>query len=115
MPARSGYRTVLPFGFPVVMWTTGGVLIAHHGAPTLFEAYLFLAGAVVGFGAVAPLAGGRPAAEFREGVASAVGAAVALGCGGACASIPGRAAYFAVALVSTLAYYLARAAAAAHL
>jgi hypothetical protein len=105
----------LPFGLAVVTWTSGGVLIHHHGAPSLLEAYLFLAGAMAGYGAAALLAGRGGVAGPGAGLASAAGAAVALACGDAAAAVPGRAAYFAVALVSTLAYYVVRAAAGTYL
>jgi hypothetical protein len=107
--------SALPIGIAVMTWTSGGVLIHHHGTPSLLEAYLFLAGALTGYGTVALLGGRGGAAEPGGGLASAAGAAVALACAGAAAAIPGRAAYFAVALVSTLAYYIVRAAAGTYL
>jgi hypothetical protein len=102
----------LPFGYTLVTWTSGGVLIYRHGPPSLLEAYLFMLGALAGFGAAVLLAGRGGDAEIGGGMASGAGAIVALGCAGAAAALPGRLAYFVVALVSSLVYYLVRAAAA---
>jgi hypothetical protein len=101
----------LPFGYTLVTWTSGGVLIHGHGAPSLLDAYLFMLGALAGFATAALIAGRGELAEIGGGVASGLGAVVALASAGAAAAIPTRFAYFAVALVSTLAYYVVRASA----
>jgi hypothetical protein len=110
----------LPHGYAIVTWTSGGVLIHTHGLPDLLAAYLFLAGAVTGFGAAVLLAGrgeSDAGAEERWGaVTSVVAAAAALACAGLVAgAVPGRLAYFAVALLGSLVYFAVRAAGTAYL
>ena len=88
-------RAAVPYGFTVVLWTSGGVLIERHGAPDLLQAYLFLAGAC-GAVALAALLAGRGDADGAERgpLASAVGAAVGLGCAGVVAhAVSGDVAY----------------------
>jgi hypothetical protein len=127
---RNGYRrglswslrrTAVPYGYALVIWTSGGVLIHRHGPPDLLSAYLFLAGAAAGVGIATLLAGRGDHAcgevEERWGaMASAAAAAAALGGAGLGASaVHGRAGYFAVALLSSLTYYLVRAFTTAYL
>lgn len=66
---RRGYRTHLktavatsaaPYGYTLTIWTSGAVTTHARGIPTAWEALLFLAGAVLGFGVTAALAYGRP-------------------------------------------------------
>ena len=66
---RRTYRTHLktavatsaaPYGYTLTIWTSGGVTSHARGIPTAWEALLFLAGAVLGFGVTAALAYGRP-------------------------------------------------------
>ncbi len=49
-----------PYGYTLTIWTSGAVTTHARGIPTAWEALLFLAGAVVGFGVTAALAYGRP-------------------------------------------------------
>jgi hypothetical protein len=112
--ARLGHtveRAGVPYGYTVVTWTCGGVLISTHGAPSLLEAYLFLAGACAAFALVARFASGREARGHEPGVAAGVvAAALALGSGGGVAhAVHGRPAYFLVAFAATLVYFVARA------
>ena len=67
--ARSSYRAHLqtavansaaPYGYTLTIWTSGAVTTHARGVPTAWEALLFLAGAVIGFGVAAALAYGRP-------------------------------------------------------
>ena len=76
MPMEAGrrsYRTHLrsavatsaaPYGYTLTVWTSGAVTSHARGIPTAWEALLFLAGAVVGFGLTAGLAYGRPSKIF---------------------------------------------------
>jgi hypothetical protein len=107
-------NAALPYGYTVVTWTSGGVLIATHGAPDLLNAYLFLAGACGAFALVAWFArggGDHPDPAQRPGpVTSAIAASAALGCAGAVANtLPGRPAYMLVSLLGTLVYFVVRA------
>ena len=70
---RRSYRTHLrsavatsaaPYGYTLTVWTSGAVTSHARGIPTAWEALLFLAGAVVGFGLTAGLAYGRPSKIF---------------------------------------------------
>ena len=66
---RRSYRTHLktavatsaaPYGYTLTIWTSGAVTTHARGVPTAWEALLFLAGAVIGFGVAAAVAYGRP-------------------------------------------------------
>jgi hypothetical protein len=54
-----------PYGYTLTVWTSGAVTTHSRGIPTAWEALLFLAGAVCGFGLIAALAYGRPSEVFR--------------------------------------------------
>jgi hypothetical protein len=101
----------VPYGYTVVTWTSGGVLISTHGPPTVLDAYLFLGGACLGFALLWVLAGKGEVMGREPGpVGSVFAAAVALGCGGAVAHlVHGRAAYALVSFAATVAYLVARA------
>ena len=71
--ARRSYRAHLrsavatsaaPYGYTLTVWTSGAVTSHARGIPTAWEALLFLAGAVIGFGLTAGLAYGRPSKIF---------------------------------------------------
>jgi len=47
-----------PYGYTITLWSSGGVLVASLGAPTVAEVLAFAAGALAGFGFVARLAHG---------------------------------------------------------
>jgi len=49
-----------PYGYTLTVWTSGAVTTHALGIPTAWEALLFLAGAVTGFGVTAALAYGLP-------------------------------------------------------
>jgi hypothetical protein len=60
---RSGMRTIVsasaaPYGYTITVWSSGAVLIHAHGTPTVGDVFLFLAGALLGFGFVGLLAQG---------------------------------------------------------
>jgi hypothetical protein len=108
---RSSVRqAAVPYGFTVVIWTSGGVLIETHGAPNVLDAYLFLAGACGAVALASAIAGrGTAAGPHRGSLASGVAAAVALGCAALVAhAVSGEIAYFLVGLVAALVYFVAR-------
>jgi len=38
-----------PYGYTVSVWSTGGLLMHHHGTPSAYEVFAFAAGALAGF------------------------------------------------------------------
>lgn len=50
----------LPYGYTLTVWGSGQVMIELHGAPSIGQVFLFLAGAGVGYGALKWIAGERP-------------------------------------------------------
>jgi len=79
----------IPYGYTVVVWTSGGVLIQTHGPPSAGSAFLFLGGAVLAFAAVSGLAGAGPEVAETSAdldgrwVGTSSGIAAAIGLGGA--------------------------------
>jgi hypothetical protein len=76
-----------PYGYTLTIWSCGAVLISYRGKPSVGDVFLFLAGAVLGFGtlgllAQGPLANSRSIDRRRDRVIAgaldwaAVGAAV---------------------------------------
>lgn len=55
-----------PYGYTLTIWTSGAVATHARGIPTAWEALLFLAGAVLGFGVAAGLAYGYPSEIFAS-------------------------------------------------
>ena len=111
-------RAALPYGYTVVTWTTGGVLIHHHGPPNLLQAYLFLIGAGLALTMIALAAGTDsdrdPGPAHRSVIGSVLAATAALGAGGGLAgAISGQAAFFIVGFTATLVYFVTRAVAGA--
>jgi len=51
-----------PYGYTLTVWTSGAVLAHARGLPTTLDAFLFMVGAVSGFGAV----GGAAFGGFRR-------------------------------------------------
>jgi hypothetical protein len=47
-----------PYGYTVTTWSSGAVLMRSHGAPSVAEVFAFIAGALLGFAAIAILARG---------------------------------------------------------
>ena len=103
-------RAAVPYGYTVVTWTCGSVLIGTHGPPDMWDAYLFLAGACLAYGVLWLLAGaGDSPEDGTRAHGSVVAAAVALGCGGGTAHVlDGRIAFAAVSFVATLVYLTVR-------
>jgi hypothetical protein len=55
--------TALPYGYTLTVWASGMVLTHERGPPSVAEVFLFMAGAIVGFGLlglVVRLTGTRP-------------------------------------------------------
>ena len=62
-----------PYGYTVSVWSSGAILIHFRGAPNVGDVFLFIAGALAGFTAVAllahrPLRITSPMEPGREGV-----------------------------------------------
>ncbi len=55
-----------PYGYTLMTWTTGALLVHARGLPTTLNALLFMVGAVVAFGFVGSLAFGGVRARFQE-------------------------------------------------
>jgi hypothetical protein len=55
--------TATPYGYTVSLWSSGALLIHRHANPTVWEVFLFAAGAVAGFGLIGLIAHGRMWAE----------------------------------------------------
>jgi hypothetical protein len=53
--------SAMPYGYTVTVWSSGAVLMHAHGTPNVGDVFLFLAGALAGFAAVA-LAARAPSA-----------------------------------------------------
>jgi hypothetical protein len=54
-PFQAGLRTVVaasaaPYGYTLAIWSSGAVLLAARGKPTVGEVFLFIAGALSAFG-----------------------------------------------------------------
>lgn len=76
-----------PYGYTVSIWSSGAVLMNHHGTPGVFEVFAFAVGALTGFALLGilahrALAQGEPMGHGRDRVVVgmlhwfAVGAAV---------------------------------------
>jgi hypothetical protein len=54
--------SAVPYGYTLTVWSSGAVLMRSHGAPPVADVFLFLAGGVAAFVAIALLsaAGGEP-------------------------------------------------------
>lgn len=55
-----------PYGYTLTIWTSGAVTIHALGTPNVWRALLFVAGAVLGFAAVAAVAHGSPDQTFAD-------------------------------------------------
>lgn len=95
----------IPYGYTVLVWTSGGVLIETHGPPSAASAFLFLGGAVLAFAAVSLLGGAGP--ENAEDSADLDGRWAGLSSGIAAAVGLGAAVIVAYVFASSLAFPLA--------
>lgn len=95
----------IPYGYTVLVWTSGGVLIETHGPPSAASAFLFLGGAVLAFAAVSLLGGAGP--ENAEDSADLDGRWAGLSSGIAAAVGLGAAVIVAYVFESSLAFPLA--------
>lgn len=48
--------SVIPYGYTVTIWASGAYLIKLQGAPTIWEAFFFVSGAIAAFGVLASVA-----------------------------------------------------------
>ena len=107
-------RSAIPYGYTITIWTAGAVIEHGHTKPGVGQAYLFLLGAVAGFGVVALIAArGSPhelqapsGALLRTGAINAIALGAALGAAALVAMIPGTAAWPLGALAATAVYLL---------
>jgi hypothetical protein len=105
-----------PYGYTLAIWSTGAVLLASRGKPTVGEVFLFIAGALTAFG----ILGGANISRSSEQTASyqgrerviagafdwiSVGAAV--GAAALIAKIPSWLAWPLAALVASAVYFSA--------
>jgi hypothetical protein len=101
-----------PYGYTVTVWTSGGALIHFHGQPTIGDLFLFVAGAVLAFAAVALVSRAFAQQSLGEqsppqligafhvgSVGAALGAVIGLG-----SAISGDLAWMAGAFVATAVY-----------
>ena len=66
IPLRAALGTMVaasaaPYGYTVTIWSSGAVLMHAHGVPSIADVFLFLAGALTGFGLLGLLAHGAVA------------------------------------------------------
>lgn len=45
-----------PYGFTLTVWSSGAILVHFHGAPTVADVFLFIAGSLAGFSLIGALA-----------------------------------------------------------
>ncbi len=55
-----------PYGYTLATWTTGGVLVNAQGIPDMFDALMFMVGAVLAFALVGVLAFGGMSVRSKE-------------------------------------------------
>lgn len=107
-------RSAIPYGFTITIWTAGAVLEHAHGTPDLGQTYLFLVGAVAGFGLVAVVASGSTAERLepasgdliRTGAINVIALSLALGAAALVAMIPTAAAWPVASFAATTVYLL---------
>jgi hypothetical protein len=104
-----------PYGYTVSLWSTGALLLHFHSTPSVWEVFLFAAGAVAGFTLIGLIAHGKmwTASTLQHGQATvlagllhwfAVG--VAVGAAALVALIPNWVAWPLGSLVATILYLI---------
>ncbi|MEW6581355.1 MAG: hypothetical protein AB1416_01160, partial [Actinomycetota bacterium] len=98
-----------PYGYTVSIWSTGAVVAHEHGLPGVGQVFLFAAGALLGFGALAVAARGTATMDTGDVRARIVAGAlhwfavgVAVGVAALLARLPAVAAWPLGSLVATL-------------
>lgn len=107
-------RTAIPYGYTITTWTAGAVIVHRHGTPNVGDAYLYLLGAVVGFGGVGLLAVRHTGHLFelasadmlRTGAINVVALSLALGAAALVAMIHGTVVWPLGSFVATTLYLL---------
>lgn len=107
-------RAAIPYGYTITIWTAGAVIVHRHGTPNVGDAYLYLLGAVAGFGAVGLLAVRHTAHRFelassdllRTGAINVLALSVALGAVSLIAMIHGTAVWPLGSFVATALFLL---------
>jgi hypothetical protein len=106
-----------PYGYTLTIWSSGAILIRSHGSPTVGDVFIFIAGALLGFGLLGALAHGAVARKEsqrrQERVLAAaldwVAVGAAAGAVALLAEIPSWVAWLIAPLVATVVYLLAAA------
>ncbi len=109
--------SAVPYGYTLTIWTSGAALERHHGSPRISDIFLFAAGAIAGFAAVAigvrrlepkPLA---PTREHltRTGIIQIFAVGLALGAAALVAQISGFVVWPLGAFLATAVYLLVAA------
>jgi hypothetical protein len=105
--------SAVPYGYTLTVWSSGAVLMRSHGAPPVADVFLFLAGGVAAFVAIALLsaAGGEPpepsAADLlTAGALNVVAVAGSVAAAALVAEIGGAVAWPLGAFAATLVYLL---------
>jgi hypothetical protein len=117
---RPAFATIVaasaaPYGYTVSVWSTGGLLMDHHGTPHVYEVLAFAAGALGGFALLGLLA--RDVSRDHEqlgdapdrvlaGVLNWFAVGVAIGVAALLAEIHGWAAWPLAAFAATVLYLL---------
>jgi len=121
-PAAEHFRAALgtivsasatPYGYTISLWSSGALLVHFHGSPSVGEVFLFLTGALLGFGLVGAFAHGalRTRVPLSPGSGHVVGGLLnwfavgaAVGSVALVAELPGWAAWLLGALIATSVY-----------
>ncbi|HEY7077753.1 MAG TPA: hypothetical protein VH418_20395 [Solirubrobacteraceae bacterium] len=105
--------SALPYGYTLTVWSTGAVLMRSHGPPPVGDVFLFLAGGVAAFAAIAAIARGaadppdpRPGELLTTGAAHFAAVAGAVGAAALVAEIAGGIAWPLGSFAATLVYLL---------
>jgi hypothetical protein len=115
----SAMRTVLrgsalPYGYTVTLWSTGAVTLGRHGPPGVGYVFLFAAGAIVAFAAVALLGrlgasealDTRPGDLLATGVTHVAGVGAGIGAAALIAKLSGGVAWPLASFAATVVYLL---------
>lgn len=104
----------LPYGYAITVWSTGSVLVGEHGKASVLATFLFVAGAIVAYGAlkVATWNTRKPAEKplaksphpVRAGLMHIAAIGLAISAALAAAQVAGEPAWFLAPFASTLVY-----------
>lgn len=120
---RAGLETIVavsaaPYGYSLTVWSAGAVTMHSHGAPSLGDVFLFLAGALIGFAGLGLLAQGPLAspstidarsARIMAGALDMAAVGCAVGAAALTAMLHGWVAWPLGSLTATVVYLLGAA------